>query len=68
MNLITDPLWDALIAINKIAKIDISQSNYNYKRALRNSGIVTAFYGGLGIMLFFSLFQVYHVVLIIGLI
>lgn len=68
VNLITDPLWDALVAINKIAKIDISQANYNYRRALRNSGIITACYGGFGIILFFSLFQVYHVVLAIGLI
>ncbi len=68
LNLITDPLWDALSVIDKIAKIKISQSNYNYKKALKNSTIITLFYIAIGIILYFSLFKVYNVILKIGLI
>lgn len=68
VTLITDPSWDALDAINKIAKIDISQSKYNYKKALKNSGIITAGYIVCSAILFFALFQTYHLNLTIGLI
>ena len=68
INLITDPIWDALQAQVKIAKIDISQSCYNYKKAIFRSWIVTLFYVGIALVLFFALFKVYNVILIIGLI
>ncbi len=68
VNLITDPQWDALNAINKIAKIDISKSEYNYKKSLINSSLISAFYIGISITLFFGLFKTYKVVLSIGLI
>ncbi len=66
INLITDPIWDGISV--KIAKIDISQSCYNYKKALIYSGTVTICYVILAIVLFFSLFKVFNVVLSIGLI
>lgn len=66
VNLITDPQWDALGGINKIAKIEISQNCYNYKKALKHSAIVTLFYTLTSAVLFFSLFKVYNVVLWIG--
>ena len=68
VNLITDPQWDAVEAINKIAKIEISNSNYNYKKALIKSTVITLFYIATSIILFFSLFKVYNAVLYIGLI
>ncbi len=68
VNLVTDPQWDALSAINKIAKIDISKSCYNYKSAIKRSAAITAFYIAICIILFFSLFKVYDVVLEIGII
>lgn len=68
VNLITDPQWDAVDAISKIAKIEISNSTYNYKKALRNSCAITIFYVATSIILFFSLSKVYNVVLTIGLI
>lgn len=67
-NLISDSLWDAVGANSKIARIDISQSCYNYKRALKNSFMITVFYIVIGTILFFSLFKIYNVVLSIGLI
>ncbi len=66
VNLITDPQWDALGGINKIAKIEISQNCYNYRKALKHSAIVTLFYISTSTVLFFSLFKVYHVILWIG--
>ena len=66
VNLITDPQWDALGGINKIAKIEISQNCYNYKKALKHSALVTLFYTLTSTVLFFSLFKVYNVVLWIG--
>ena len=60
VNLITDPQWDALDAIGKIAKIEISNSNYNYKKALQHSALVTTFYVSTSIILFFSLFKLYN--------
>lgn len=68
VNLITDPQWDALDAISKIAKIEISNSNYNYKKALKCSAAITLFYVATSVILFFSLFKIYNAVLTIGLI
>lgn len=68
INLITDPLWDAVSAIGKITKIDISQSNYNYKKTLKNSAVISFFYIFIGIVLFFSLLNLYGIVFKIGLI
>lgn len=68
VNLITDPQWDALGAIGKIAKIEISQSTYNYKRALKFSSVISVFYIMTSLVMFFSLFWVYDLILVIGLI
>lgn len=68
VNLITDPAWDSLGSINKIAKIDISQSTYNYKKAFKNSMFIILGNIIITIVLFFSLFSVYKVNLTIGLI
>lgn len=68
VTLITDPLFDSTSIIGKIAKIDISQSNYNYKKALKYSLIINICYCVLGIVFFFALFKFYGVILEIGLI
>lgn len=68
INLITDPLWDGQSAINQIAKIDISQHTFNYKKAIRRSAVVTMFFISIGTILFFTLFKVYNVILTIGII
>ena len=68
VNLITDPQWDALEAMDKIAKIDISNSENNYKKALKNSAVISSTYCLSSIVLFFALFKTYKVVLTIGLI
>ncbi len=68
VNLVIDPQWDALGEIKTIAKIDISNSEYNYRKALKNSCIVNMFYMGTSLILFFSLFKAYHVVLTLCLI
>ena len=67
-NLVTDPLWDAVGSIQKIAKIDISQSNYNYKNALKKSAAISVFYIAVGTAVFFTLFRSYGVILEIGII
>lgn len=68
VNLITDPMWDAVGAIGKIAKIEISQSDYNYKNALKRSAAISIFYTSISGILFFSLFKVYKVMFVVGLI
>lgn len=68
INLITDPIWDAVVAIPKIAKIDISQSCFNYRKALKMSAAISIFFIAVGIVCFFSLFKVYKAVLTIGII
>lgn len=42
VGLCTDAFWDALQAISKIAKIDLSKKRYNYKQELKNSFVLTA--------------------------
>ncbi|MBO5394721.1 MAG: hypothetical protein J6A28_02315 [Clostridia bacterium] len=41
VGLCTDAFWDALQAISKIAKIDLSKKRYNYKQELKNSCLFT---------------------------
>ncbi len=68
VNLVTDPQWDAFDSISKIAKIDISNSNYNYKKAMKDSIVITIFYILSSVVLFFALFKVFNVTLWIGLV
>ncbi len=66
VNLVTDPQWDALCAIDKIAKIDLSRDDYNFKRAVKHSAILTFAYVCSSVVLFFSLYKVYGATLWIG--
>lgn len=68
VNMFTDPQWDALGAINTIAKVDISQSSYNYKKALKNSAVITMAYMLSSAICFFAFYKLFNVVLTIGLI
>ena len=68
VNLVTDPQWDALGAIGKIAKIDLSRDDYNFKSAIKKSMILTMLYVASSTILFFSLYNTYGAVLWIGLI
>ncbi len=68
VNLVTDPQWDALGSVSTIAKIDISKNQYNFRRALKYSSIITVFYMATSLILFFALFKTYQVALLLGLI
>ncbi len=68
VNLITDPQWDALGAINKIAKIDYSMSNYNHKQANKYSFVITICYTFSSFVFFFGLFRLYKIELSVGII
>ena len=68
VSLVTDANWDALSAIDTITKVDISKEKYNYRRNLRHSFLYTLAVSSLSVVLFFSLFKVYHVNLKIGVI
>ncbi len=67
-NLVTDPQWDSLGAIGKIAKIDLSRDDYNYKSAIKKSLILTLLYVASSVILFFGLFKVCGATLWIGLV
>ncbi len=68
INLITDPIWDAVNVTSKIAKIDISKSCYNYKKAIKYSAVISITYIALCVALFFGLFGAYNVSLKIAII
>lgn len=68
VNIVTDPQWDALTAIGKIAKIDLSKNEYNFKSAIKNSSILTLIYATSSVTLFFALFKTYGAPVGIGLI
>ncbi len=68
VNLVTDPQWDALGAIGKIAKIDLSRDDYNFKSAIKKSLILTVMYMASSLALFFGLFKAYGATLWIGVI
>jgi len=68
VNLITDPQWDALGAVGKIAKIDLARDDFNFKSAVKKSAALTCIYILSSCVLFFALFKVYKVSLSIGLI
>ena len=68
VNLITDPFWDSLEAISKIAKIQISKGEFNHRLSKRNSLLLTLFYCFIICLLFFALFSLYSVSITIALI
>ncbi|MDE6583443.1 MAG: hypothetical protein K2K31_02180 [Clostridia bacterium] len=67
-SLVTDTQWDTMGAISTIAKIDISKDKFNLKKSLFNSILFTLILISSSLILFFALYQVYNVVLLIGLI
>lgn len=66
-SLVTDSQWDACNAISTAAKIDISYEKFNYKKSLKHAYIFTGVIISSVLVMFFSLFSVYHVNLQIGL-
>jgi len=68
VNLVTDPQWDALDAVAKIAKIDLSRGDFNFKSAIKKSTILTLSYVASSVILFFALFKAYNATLWIGVI
>ena len=66
--LITDAQYDGLSAISTVAKIEIAEDNYLYKKALARSFVLGLIANLISIILFFSLFNVYNVNLTIGII
>ena len=58
--LLTDTQWDALSAIDILAKIDISKNRFNYKIHLRNAYRLLALLGIFTVILFVLLYPFYN--------
>ena len=58
--LLTDTQWDALSAIDILAKIDISKNRFNYKTHLRNAYRLLALLGIFTVILFVILYPFYN--------
>lgn len=68
VTLITDFLWDTIISIEMVAKIDLAKDKFVFKQHLKNAFILNIFIMSTCAILFFSLFNLYDVTLKIGLI
>ena len=61
ISLITTAQWESIYSIGTVAKIDISQDNYHYTKALKNAFVLTSVSSLSSVILFFSLFSVYQI-------
>lgn len=66
--LITDPMWDASNAIGKIAIIDISNNEFNFKKSMKHSAILCGIFLAYTFIFTFALFKPFAVNLNIALI
>ena len=66
--LITDPMWDASNAIGKIAAIDISNNEFNFKKSLKHSAILCGIFLAYTFTFIFALFKPFEVNLNLALI
>ena len=68
ITLITDPQWDACEAIKTVAKIDIVNKQYNFKKSTLQSLAYIGILLSTSVVMFFSLFSLYEIQLSLGLI
>ncbi len=68
VSLITDTQWDVQDAVSTVAKVDLSNNKYNAKKSLIDAVLFTIILTSSSLVLFFSLYQVFNVVFIVGLI
>ena len=66
--LITDTQWDAFASISTVAKIDISQNNFNYKKHRKNAYILLGILLTTILLMFIILYRLYELNLVITLI
>ena len=66
--LITDTQWDAFESISTVAKIDISQNNFNYKKHRKNAYILLGILLTTILLMFIILYRLYELNLVITLI
>lgn len=66
--LITDTQWDSLSSISTVAKIDISQNNFNYKEHIKNAYKLLMILFATIFIMFICLYKFYNVDLSITLI
>ena len=66
--LITDTQWDAFESISTVAKIDISQNNFNYKKHRKNAYILLGILLTTILLMFIALYGAYELNLYITLI
>ncbi len=59
--LITDPMWDASNAIGKIAIIDISNNEFNFKKSMKRSAILCGIFLAYTFVFTFALFKPFEV-------
>lgn len=60
VSLVTDTQWDSLEAVTELAKIDLAQKKFNYKKSLRHAYLlVLLIYATIGAM-FVALFRFYE--------
>lgn len=68
VTLITDFLWDTIISIETVAKIDLSKNQFVFKQHLKNAFLLNLFVISTCVVSFFSLYKVYNVTLNIAVI
>lgn len=68
VGLCTDTQWDTLAALSIVAKVDISKNRYDYKKEMKNAYLFSMAIILSSIVMVFSLFRVYNVVLEIALV
>lgn len=68
VSLVTDTQWEVLESVNILAKIDISQKKFNYKKSLRHAYTLIFIIYITSTLMFISLFRFYELNLSIALI
>lgn len=68
VSLVTDTQWDALEAVSILAKVDISQKKFNYKKSLHHAYALILIIYATSTFMFISLFRLYQLNLSIALI
>lgn len=61
VTLITDTQWDCSEAISTVAKIDIANGNYNFKKTMKNSFIFSLILVATSLVAYCALFSIYEV-------
>ncbi len=59
VSLVTDTQWDVLDAVSTLAKVDLSQKKFNYKKSLRNAYTLLGLLFGTIAIMFVGLYHFY---------